>query len=470
MTYGNTLRKAHGLIRQYQVSHNKQNLERGVSLYEQVQRDLDKVLSKMTTLNLNEISPKLAMMKDLELSIPGTYSIHDEIVKIGSIHPVLTVMPSKQRPRRTEIIGSDGKTYQFLLKAHEDLRLDERVMQVFGLVNTLMKANPETLKRSLKITCYSVTPISTSSGLIGWVPNCDTLNNYICNYRDENKVRRDLEQLLIHSLAPKYDRLTLLQKVEIFEKVIELTSGEDLARSFWLKSKNSEVWLERRTNFTRSLALMSMVGYIIGLGDRHPLNLIVNKFSGSVVHIDFGDCFEVAMHRDKFPEKVPFRLTRMLVKAMEVGCLDGSFKITCESTMKVLREEKDSLMAVLEAFVYDPLINWRLMTGHSVDAGLSHTPSDESEKLSSTLSLDHHKSLGAGSIPLEDSEKKNFTDESLNQKALSVIDRIEKKLTGRDFKKGNAISVERQVELLIKEAISIENLCQSWHGWCPLWV
>jgi phosphatidylinositol kinase/protein kinase (PI-3 family) len=29
--------------------------------------------------------------------------------------------------------------------------------------------------------------------------------------------------------------------------------------------------------------------------------------------------------------------------------------------MNVLRENKESLMAVLEAFVYDPLINWRLM-------------------------------------------------------------------------------------------------------------
>lgn len=40
--------------------------------------------------------------------------------------------------------------------------------------------------------------------------------------------------------------------------------------------------------------------------------------SGKVVHIDFGDCFEVAMMREKFPEKVPFRLTRMIIAAMEV--------------------------------------------------------------------------------------------------------------------------------------------------------
>lgn len=29
--------------------------------------------------------------------------------------------------------------------------------------------------------------------------------------------------------------------------------------------------------------------------------------------------------------------------------------------MEVLREHRDSVMAVLEAFVYDPLLNWRLM-------------------------------------------------------------------------------------------------------------
>lgn len=37
--------------------------------------------------------------------------------------------------------------------------------------------------------------------------------------------------------------------------------------------------------------------------------------------------------------------------------------MTCENVMTVLRDNKDSLMAVLEAFVYDPLLNWRLMDG-----------------------------------------------------------------------------------------------------------
>ena len=52
---------------------------------------------------------------------------------------------------------------------------------------------------------------------------------------------------------------------------------------------------------------------------RHPSNLMLDRLTGRILHIDFGDCFEVAMTREKFPEKIPFRLTRMLVNAMEVG-------------------------------------------------------------------------------------------------------------------------------------------------------
>lgn len=39
----------------------------------------------------------------------------------------------------------------FLLKGHEDLRQDERVMQLFGLVNTLLLHDPDTFRRNLTI-------------------------------------------------------------------------------------------------------------------------------------------------------------------------------------------------------------------------------------------------------------------------------------------------------------------------------
>ena len=52
------------------------------------------------------------------------------VVTIASFAPTLVVITSKQRPRKLTIHGSDGEDYAFLLKGHEDLRQDERVMQV----------------------------------------------------------------------------------------------------------------------------------------------------------------------------------------------------------------------------------------------------------------------------------------------------------------------------------------------------
>jgi phosphatidylinositol kinase/protein kinase (PI-3 family) len=52
------------------------------------------------------------------------------LVTIEYFVPQLIVITSKQRPRKLTIHGSDGNDYAFLLKGHEDLRQDERVMQV----------------------------------------------------------------------------------------------------------------------------------------------------------------------------------------------------------------------------------------------------------------------------------------------------------------------------------------------------
>lgn len=45
------------------------------------------------------------------------------------------------------------------------------------------------MEKDLSIQRYSVIPLSPNSGLIGWVPNCDTLHHLIREYRDARKVR-----------------------------------------------------------------------------------------------------------------------------------------------------------------------------------------------------------------------------------------------------------------------------------------
>ena len=58
------------------------------------------------------------------------------------------------------------------------------------------------------------------------------------------------------------------------------------------------------------------------------------------------------MTRDKFPEKIPFRLTRMLINAMEVTGIEGTYRSTCESVMRVLRNRDVSLSLLVYSCLY----------------------------------------------------------------------------------------------------------------------
>jgi FKBP12-rapamycin complex-associated protein len=347
--FGRDLKEAQDWCHQYETSRDVNDLNQAWDLYYQVFRRITRQLPQVTSLELTYCSPKLLNARDLDLAVPGTYRSGQPIVRIMSFDSTFTVINSKQRPRKLNINGSDGVSYAFLLKGHEDIRQDERVMQLFGLCNTLLANDSECYKRHLNIQRYPAIPLSQNSGLLGWVPNSDTLHVLIREYRESRKILLNIEHRIMLQMAPDYDNLTLMQKVEVFGYALDNTTGQDLYRVLWLKSKSSEAWLERRTNYTRSLGVMSMVGYILGLGDRHPSNLMLDRVTGKIIHIDFGDCFEVATKREKYPERVPFRLTRMLTYAMEVSNIEGSFRITCEHVMRVLRDNKESVMAVLEA-------------------------------------------------------------------------------------------------------------------------
>ena len=130
---------------------------------------------------------------------------------------------------------------------------------------------------------------------------------------------------------------------------------------------------------------MSMVGYILGLGDRHLSNLMLQRKTGKIVHIDFGDCFETASKREKLPEKVPFRLTRVLVNAMEAFGIKGTFKTTCENIMNLLRNNRESLIGILEEFVRDPLITWRMLVETKISDDRSKK--NDSHKKTSDLKI-----------------------------------------------------------------------------------
>ena len=83
--------------------------------------------------------------------------------------------------------------------------------------------------------------------------------------------------------------------------------------------------LSARRTYASSLAVMSIIGNIIGLGDRHCENIQICQKTGEVVHIDLNMIFERG-NKLKVPEIVPFRMTREIVDGCGMVKLEGTFK------------------------------------------------------------------------------------------------------------------------------------------------
>lgn len=459
-TYGCDVEEARRCISQFVRSHSVKDLNQAWDLYSALHRRLKTQLSSAgcETVKLCHIAPKLLSVQNLSLAVPGTYnsaadrcrivcmqdSPQRDIVRITSFCLQANIICSKQRPRRIKMHGSNGISYDFLLKGNEDLRQDERVMQLCGLINCLLaKADRklEPTQKLLQVTRYAVMPLSNNSGLIEWLSDCCTIHSLIVEYRARFSIQADAELRCAEAVAPDYLGLMCLGKVDAFSYSLARTKGTDLASMLWLSSEDTNKWLCTRQMFTLTLGLTSMVGYIVGLGDRHMSNIMVNILTGDVIHIDFGDCFDVALERDIFPEYVPFRLTRQLINVMEVGGVGRSFRLVCNHAMTVMRIDYRSLTTMLEALVHDPVIGL-----YSISTSLK--PARRFDSLVGASCQATHKN---------------------QQAAIRVIDLIHNKLVGRDAVYSRVTLIEDQVSKLVRQAQAHMNICQMFFGWCPFW-
>lgn len=87
-----------------------------------------------------------------------------------------------------------------------------------------------------------------------------------------------------------------------------------------------------------------------------------------------------------------------MIKAMEASGIEGTYRRTCELVMRVLRVEKDRVMAMLQAFIYDPLINWRLYRAGGGGNGIGHEEPVTQEQTQAYMPSSHAQQQEYGSI------------------------------------------------------------------------
>ncbi|ERL94616.1 hypothetical protein D910_11893 [Dendroctonus ponderosae] len=347
-------------------------------------------------------------------------------VHIVGIDDNISILQSLQRPRKISLKGSNGKSYTFMLKPKDDLRKDFRLMEFNDIVNHLLLRDAEARQRRLNIRLYSVAPLNEECGLIEWVHDLVGLRHILMNiYKQRGLGMRPRE---IKEVCCSI-RDSIGKKRNVFQNILVKRHPPVLGEWFRKTFPDAQTWLTARTAYTRTNAVISITGYMLGLGDRHGENILLDATCGDVVHVDFNCLFNKG-ETFEWPERVPFRLTQNMIAAMGPLGVEGVFRQASEFTLGVLRSNTSTLMSIVTPFVYDPLVSWP----RNVPAAAQ-------------------------------------SSEKVNEQALEHIKNIELRLQGkvktRSRTMSQCLSIEGQIEHLINEAKSSDNLCQMYIGWGP---
>ncbi|KAH6798041.1 Serine/Threonine-kinase ATM-like protein [Perilla frutescens var. hirtella] len=351
----------------------------------------------------------------------------------------VTIMNGINAPKRVECLGSDGNRYRQLAKSgNDDLRQDAVMEQFFGLVNTFLQNNRDTWRRRLRIRTYKVVPFTPSAGVLEWVDGTFPLGDYLVG-SSRNGGAHGCYGVGDWTFMECRQRMsTETNKRKSFQEVCN--NFRPAMHYFFLERFSHPAdWFEKRLAYTRSVAASSMVGYIVGLGDRHSSNILIDQATAEVVHIDLGVAFEQGLML-KTPERVPFRLTRDIIDGMGVTGVEGVFRRCCEETLSVMRTNKEALLTIIEVFIHDPLYKW----------ALSPLKAMQRQK-------DIDDDIDAN---LEDSEEDEYEG---NKDAARALLRVKQKLDG--YEDGEMRSVHGQVQQLIQDAIDPDRLCHMFPGW-----
>uniref|UniRef100_A0A8C3QT69 non-specific serine/threonine protein kinase n=1 Tax=Cyanoderma ruficeps TaxID=181631 RepID=A0A8C3QT69_9PASS len=379
---------------------------------------------------------------------------YENLVTISSFKREFRLAGGINLPKIIDCVGSDGKERRQLVKGRDDLRQDAVMQQVFQMCNTLLQQNTETRKRKLNIRRYKVVPLSQRSGVLEWCSGTTPIGEFLVNTEEGAHKRyrpKDYSSMQCHKILLDAQKKHSEEKYRIFMEVCE--NFQPVFRYFCMeKFLDPAVWFEKRLAYTRSVATSSIVGYILGLGDRHVQNILIDEQTAELVHIDLGVAFEQGKILPT-PETVPFRLTRDIVDGMGITGVEGVFRRCCEKTMAVMRNSQEALLTIVEVLLYDPLFDWTMNPLKALY--LQQRPEDEAD-MSSTLGTDP-----------QEPKRKASDDQSFNKVAERVLMRLQEKLKG--VEEGTVLSVGGQVNLLIQQAMDPKNLSRLYPGWKP-WV
>ncbi|KAL8887231.1 MAG: hypothetical protein Q9215_005165 [Flavoplaca cf. flavocitrina] len=367
---------------------------------------------------------------------------YSSVPRIARFNQEFSVASGISMPKIVTAIATDGSKYKQLFKSgNDDLRQDSIMEQVFEQVSNLLCSQRSTRQRNLGIRTYKVLPLTATSGIIEFVSNTIPLHDYLMPAH-QRLFPKDLKPTNCRKAIADAQSQSTEKRIKVYKGVCE--KFHPVLRYFFQERfENPDDWFDKRLAYTRSTAAISILGHILGLGDRHGHNILLDEKTGEVVHIDLGIAFEQGRILP-VPEVVPFRLTRDLVDGMGITSTEGTFRRCCEFTLEALRNESYSIMTILDVLRYDPLYSWSLSP-----LRLKKLQEAQTEAPGGDLADGEEDEKGG---------KKGKRAENEPGEADRALTVVKKKLS-------KSLSVTATVNELIQQATDERNLALLFAGW-----
>ena len=379
----------------------------------------------------------------MALSASQDYS---DVPMIHKFEPEMSIASGVSAPKIITAVGTNGQRFKQLVKGgNDDLRQDAIMEQVFAAVSELLKLHRTTRQRNLGVRTYKVLPLTSSSGLIEFVSNTIPLHEYLMPAH-EKYYPKDLKGSQCRKEISNAQTKTTETRISAYRKVTD--RFHPVMRYFFMEYfPDPDEWFHKRTAYTRTTAAISMLGHVLGLGDRHGHNILLDTKTGEVVHIDLGVAFEMGRVLP-VPELVPFRLTRDIVDGMGTTKTEGVFRRCCEFTLDALREEAGSIQTILDSLRHDTLYQWSISPVRM--AKLQNAREEGAGE-------DGEGEEGAGGAGGAGGEKRTKSSVNEPSEADRAIEVVKKKLS-------KTLSVMATVNDLINQATSLSNLAVLYSG------
>ncbi|KAK5232793.1 Serine/threonine-protein kinase tel1 [Exophiala xenobiotica] len=382
------------------------------------------------------------------LNIPlRTDRDYSQVPTFAKFEPLISIAGGVSAPKIITVIASDGSRHKMLLKGgNDDLRQDAIMEQVFQQVSELLKDHRATRQRNLGIRTYKVIPLTTNTGIIEFVKDTIPLHEYLLPAH-ARYFPKDYKQMKCRKDIADAQTKPLEQRIRAYRNVV--ANFHPVMRFFFMENfPDPDDWFYKRLNYSRSTATISILGHVLGLGDRHGHNILLDENSGEVVHIDLGVAFEAGRVLP-IPEVVPFRLTRDLVDGMGLTGVEGVFRRCCNFTLEALRREQEAIMTLLDVLRYDPLHSW------SISPLRLQKMQENNEEAEAAAGASVVAGVGGAVVPNDMATRRDANEPSEADRALTIV---AKKL-------GKALSVEATVNELIRQAMDERNLAVLYCGW-----